>query len=187
MEVYLVRHTAVSVASGVCYGQSEVMLRPEFREDIRDVMKKLPAGFDAVYSSPSSRCQQLASYPGNTQVILDKRLMEMNFGHWEMKKWNEIPEGELLPWTQDFIRHRPPGGESFLSLELRVHAFIRDLLDTDYKRVLIVTHSGPIRHFVRYVLGFPAENFFRITVTAGQAVRLRIGRDKNEGALLGVF
>lgn len=187
MEVFLVRHTAVAIESGICYGQSEVFLRPSYVADIRKVTERLPGDFDAFYSSPSARCQQLASKLNTTQIILDKRLMELNFGTWEMKRWSEIPEDELGPWTKDFINHRPAGGESYFSMELRINTFIKDLLRTGHKKVLVVTHGGPIRHFIKYILKMPSENIFKIQVEAGQIVRLRISEDKNTDALISIF
>src|SRR6218665_495398 len=154
MEIYLVRHTAVAVESGICYGQSGGYLRSSYLNDIREVTARLPADFDAFYSSPSARCQQIAGKLSTSQIILDKRLMELNFGSWEMKRWSEIPEEELVPWTMDFANHTPPGGESFNSLERRINSFIEDLLQTGNKKVLIVTHSGPVRYFLRYILNF---------------------------------
>lgn len=186
MEIYLVRHTAVSIESGICYGQSEVFLRSSYPADIREVTNRLPGDFDAFYSSPSVRCQQLANKLNATQIILDKRLMELNFGNWEMKRWSEIPEEELVPWTRDFINHKPTGGESFFSLELRINEFIRELLQTRHNKVVIVTHSGPIRHFLKYVLKFPSENLFKIQIKPGQIIRLNLSNDKNTDALVGM-
>ena len=42
--------------------------------------------------------------------------MEMNFGDWEMKNWDDIPLEELNPWMQDFVNVRVSNGESFTDL-----------------------------------------------------------------------
>ena len=42
------------------------------------------------------------------------RLMEMNFGDWEMKNWNDIPPEQLNPWMEDFVNIRASNGESFI-------------------------------------------------------------------------
>ncbi|NBA88224.1 alpha-ribazole phosphatase [Emticicia sp. CRIBPO] len=186
MEIFLVRHTEVAIESGICYGQSEVYLRPSYLTDIRKVTDRLPDDFDAFYSSPSARCQQLASKLNTTQIILDKRLMELNFGAWEMKRWSEIPEDELGPWTKDFVNHRPAGGEGYYALELRISTFIKDLLKSGHKKVVIVTHGGPIRHFIKYVLKIPSENIYKIQIEPGQIVRLKISDDKSTDTLISI-
>jgi alpha-ribazole phosphatase len=33
--------------------------------------------------------------------MTDERLLEYNFGDWEMKRWGDIDEVELDPWMQD--------------------------------------------------------------------------------------
>ena len=41
MEIYLVRHTSVNVPAGYAYGQTDVPLRPTFREGSRSRKKDL--------------------------------------------------------------------------------------------------------------------------------------------------
>jgi len=84
MELYLVRHTSVNIPKGLCYGQSEVPLNETFIQEASIVKSKLlPISFYSIFSSPSSRCTSLSEYC-NYAHITDNRLMEMNFGKWEM-------------------------------------------------------------------------------------------------------
>lgn len=79
MKMTLVRHTSVDVPKGVCYGQSDVGLRATFAEEAERVRENLKGRkFDAVYTSPLSRCVKLASFCGYEDAVRDKRLMEMN-------------------------------------------------------------------------------------------------------------
>ena len=41
MDVYLVRHTSVDVPRGVCYGQSDVLLKETFPQEGEGVKAKL--------------------------------------------------------------------------------------------------------------------------------------------------
>jgi len=61
-------------------------------------------------------------------IILDKRLMEMNFGNWELQPWNDIPVEEIKPWMDNFVTVRVPNGESFEDLHERVGEFYSELL-----------------------------------------------------------
>ena len=97
-----IRHTSVAVPRGVCYGQSDVPLAGGFPDEAVIVKRNLEKySFDAVYSSPLSRCLKLAAYCGYDTPILDSRLMEMNFGDWEMKRYDEITDSRLQLWYDD--------------------------------------------------------------------------------------
>ena len=97
MEVILIRHTSVDVPPGVCYGQTDVPLKPTFEQEAAITQENLKnyLPFDHVYTSPLTRCVRLASYCGYPDAERDKRIMEINFGSWEMKPFDrnddEIP------------------------------------------------------------------------------------------------
>ena len=54
MEVILIRHTSVDVPPGVCYGQTDVPLKPTFEAEAAVTAENLKAylPFDHVYTSP---------------------------------------------------------------------------------------------------------------------------------------
>ena len=86
MDVFLIRHTSVDVPAGTCYGHTDVALCPTFPEEAARVKQQLDAHtFDAVYTSPLSRCTRLAAYCGYPDALRDDRLKEMNMGAWEMQ------------------------------------------------------------------------------------------------------
>ena len=95
MEVILIRHTSVDVPPGVCYGQTDVPLKPTFEAEAAVTAENLKTylPFDHVYTSPLTRCVRLATYCGYPDAERDKRIMEINFGDWEMKPFeqNEDP------------------------------------------------------------------------------------------------
>ena len=63
MEVILIRHTSVDVPKGVCYGQTDVPLRDIFEEEASITAQQLQNDvFDAVFTSPLSRCTRLADH-----------------------------------------------------------------------------------------------------------------------------
>ena len=91
MRLTLIRHTSVDVAPGTCYGQTDVPVRSTFAEEAELTRQTLCGKtFDKVYMSPLSRCVKLAAYCGYGDAERDARLMELNFGEWEMRKFNEI-------------------------------------------------------------------------------------------------
>lgn len=143
MKLTLVRHTSVDVEPGTCYGQSDVDLKPTFPEEAAIVRGNLGGKrFDAVFTSPLSRCVRLAERCGYKDAVRDDRLKELNFGEWEMKRFDEITDARLQEWYEDYFNVRPTGGESFADQQIRLKDFIDTLPDKGYGSVLIFAHGG---------------------------------------------
>lgn len=146
MKITLIRHTSVTVEPGICYGQSDVPLAASFSNEAEFIKRKLHQdNFNAIYCSPLSRCLELAKYCGYETPIVDKRLMEINFGDWEMKTWDKISDMQLQHWYDDWINEKPTNGESFQTLIYRVKEFWDELTCLPHKQVAIFTHAGVIR------------------------------------------
>lgn len=177
MEVYLIRHTTPKVDKGICYGQSDVPIMESFMTEAEQLKKQLPVKFDAVYTSPLSRCNALAQLLVAEEIHEDKRLMEMNFGDWEMRNWDDIEQGILNTWMQDFVNVKVPSGENFIDLYSRICAFADELTSYSHKTVAIVTHAGAIRSFVAKVLEIPLRNAFKIPVAYSSVTKLTISGD----------
>ena len=47
-------------------------------------------------------------------VRLDARLVELDFGSWEMHHWDTIPRAQIDAWAADVALYRPGDGESVL-------------------------------------------------------------------------
>lgn len=178
MEVYLVRHTETLCEKGICYGQSDVGILEPYEAVFENILKQLPQ--DAVlYSSPLQRCVILAKHIlANTKIdaiIEDSRLMEMNFGDWEMKNWDAIPETDFTPWMNDFVNVRVPNGESFVDLHQRVSDFLEnELQKRTSKAVVIVAHAGVIRSILCANSGLALKDAFNNKVDFGSVIRVLI-------------
>lgn len=143
MKVIMIRHTSVDVPPGVCYGQTDVALKPSFHTEATEVKKKLEGlSFDAVFTSPLSRCVRLADFCGYPNAIRDERLKELNFGEWEMQRFDEISDPRLQLWYDDYFNIAPTGGESFLDQRLRVENFLTEIKSKGFRSVAIFAHGG---------------------------------------------
>lgn len=170
MEVILIRHTAVDVPSGTCYGQTDVPLRSTFPEEARAVREGLAnhLPFDAVYTSPLSRCTRLATYCGYPDARRDARLLEMNFGAWEMQRYDEIRDPHLEEWYADYLHQPATDGESFEEQLKRVSSFLDELRKQAYRRVAVFTHGGVIVCALIYAgLVRPEEAFSHVPSYGG--------------------
>lgn len=144
MEIVLIRHTSVDVPPGVCYGQSDVPLRPTFPTEAASVLERLKPyrPFDHVFTSPLSRCVRLAGYCGYLDAERDDRLKEIDFGEWEMQPFDHIDDPRLQEWYADYLHVAATGGESFAMQYRRVSHFLGELRTRPYRRVAIFAHGG---------------------------------------------
>lgn len=174
MEVYLVRHTETVCEKGICYGQADVALQEDYIQEFKVIKEQIPA--DAiVYSSPLLRCTLLADYLSNSNYTTDIRLMEMNFGDWEMKNWDDINPSELNPWMQDFVNVRVPNGESFTDLYGRVIDFLENGLHKNTsKPVVIIAHAGVIRSILCKMSNLPLKDAFKNKVDFGSVTKIEL-------------
>lgn len=163
MKLYVIRHTKVDVEPGICYGQSDVGLVASFQAEKAEVIKSIAGNtFDKVWSSPLQRCKKLADeiFPDD-QIVQDSRLMELDFGDWELKNWDEVYSTEEgKKWMENY-QHLPTlNGELYPEMKQRVESFLIDLRRMEYKQVAVVTHAGVIRILKSIITGIPVSELF---------------------------
>lgn len=172
MELILIRHTAPDINKEICYGQSDLDLASSFESELMPILKEL--GTQAkVYSSPLKRCRLLADRIG-TEVLLDDRLMEMDFGDWELKPWNDIPMDEIQPWYDDYVNIRTNNGESLQLLDARLRSFFDEIKALDDDVVVCVTHAGVIRVMNGIINELTLDQIFSLKVKYGEVLRFFI-------------
>jgi alpha-ribazole phosphatase len=134
MDLILIRHPAVGVPTGICYGRSDVPLAADPSAEVQRCLNRIgtlnlrdPVG--AVHASVLSRCTQIAAPLAehfNVAMQADSRLQEIDFGNWEMQAWDAIDRAEIDAWVQDLENARAHGGESVAMLALRVGAWLEE-------------------------------------------------------------
>ena len=187
MTLLFIRHTSVDVEPGTCYGQTDVPLKESFREEASEVKSRLShCHIKAVYCSPLSRCVRLAHFCGFEHPIIDPRLMEMNFGDWEMKKYDEIDDPRLQMWYDDFLNFTPTNGESSMQQRDRLKSFLDDLWKKygsgkkesagadEYTTIAIFTHGGIIIHAMTLLEGITYPQAFARQPHYGDIIPLQM-------------
>ncbi len=110
--------------------------------------------FDAVYASPLDRAITTASIIGNvdkSQVIIDPRLIETDFGRFEKRHYYLMGPAMTLYWALPELFPAPKTVESIASMVQRTSEFLKELETKNYENVLISCHGGIIRAISGYL------------------------------------
>ena len=162
MKLWLARHAQPLIASGICYGVTDVAADEALTLLAAESLARVLPPHMLCRVSPLQRCQQLASAlqqirPDclfNSSTYTDTRLAEMDFGHFEGQLWSAIPKADVDAWTANFGDHRFGGVESANDVLHRVAQALTDCqachsqtqaLVQQVSDVLWITHAGVIR------------------------------------------
>jgi alpha-ribazole phosphatase len=197
MEIYLIRHTTPKIEKGICYGFSDLELADSYKEEVSILSEKMIQYTKKqylknkeeskkteilIYTSPLQRCSILAKdlkfnfqNNFNFKVKEYENLKEMNFGDWELQKWNDINEQELKTWTDNFVTEFVPNGESFEVLNKRVIEFWQENIQPQKGKIaFIVSHAGVIRSILCHALQIPLQKAFSVSIDYGSISKLKV-------------
>ena len=171
-KMLLIRHgESLANRAGIYQGQSvDTSLSPLGKRQARLVALRLKDEKVAcVFTSPSKRTQETARIvlgDGGGMIIRDRRLLEINHGHWEGKSrevvrltWHRL----LEIWKNDPHKAQMPGGENLQDAAQRASCFVRDL-ESSYgnKTVIVVSHDVIIRVLICRVIGLPLSRLWSL-------------------------
>lgn len=171
--IILIRHGRTAWhAEGRYAGTTDVPLDELGLEQAGRVTRYLEdREIDVVYSSPLSRCLELARLVAGAhglEVVVDERLKEIDLGRWDGETYSDILEkdGEILKnWTRDPTSVTIPDGESLAVVQERSMDWFHET-SASYPEgtVIASSHGGPIRTIIAGVIGLPLSSAFRLTV-----------------------
>ncbi|HXJ41309.1 MAG TPA: histidine phosphatase family protein [Bryobacteraceae bacterium] len=179
IHIALLRHAQKDLHGCFC-GHSDPSLSVQGREQLPAIIQNLSQIVpSAIWSSDLRRARETAEpiakhFGLGYKISPDFR--EMNFGNWEGLTWKEVElqyPDDARDWAKLFPHHRPPGGESFLELQVRAADQLEQLAKhAEPGCTLVVTHAGFIRTAVAWVLGVPGERISRIGQNHGALTTL---------------
>ena len=150
MKIWLIRHAKPLVEKGLCYGRLDVRADRSLTELASDNLIKAlseSSGIKVLLTSPRRRTKQLANLLAqrlNISLVEEERLAEMDFGEWEGRLWEDIPNSAIDLWTEDFNNHPFGGGESTGQLLDRVWLLMENA-KSRHEDQIWVTHAGVIK------------------------------------------
>lgn len=171
MNIYLLRHGETSYnADGNKYcGRTDIPLTEKGikqAEAARDILENVK--ISKVYSSPLQRALQTAEIVSkNRDIVIDDRLIEVDFGNWEGKTREEfIKENSSLweKWNEDPTQARAGGvGETASEIIERADSFYSALKESSSnENILVVAHNGINRLYLAHKLGMNLKDYRRI-------------------------
>ncbi|MEM7047619.1 MAG: histidine phosphatase family protein [Pseudomonadota bacterium] len=142
---WLIRHGPVINPGQEIYGQKDVALdtsRPELFAAAARLLPKQGRWF----ASPLSRTMETARRLGGRDMTPIPELIEQNFGTWQGRRSQEVPEREQNPFWECPAHQRPEKGESFTDVTARVAPALEQISRHHGGETLIcVAHGGSIR------------------------------------------
>lgn len=176
VQLWAWRHPRASGAEGRCIGRSDLAVdrrqAKRLAHRIRQTARRegLPRH---VFTSPLQRCaavgRQLRAW--GWQHHVDPALLEMDFGAWDGRRWDEIPRSEIDAWCGDFSTHAPGGGESLCAMFARLAAW-----RARTPEALLVAHAGCMlawRHLASGAAALPRADEWPAPPAHGALWRLR--------------
>ncbi len=187
--VDVLRHGEVA-GGAVLRGVQDDPLTPLGRKQMLEAVGKL-RDWDVVVTSPLSRCHDVAEVlakEAGARLVVEPGFAEMNLGDWEGLSLEalflQFPE-EAEAFMLNPFAHQPPEAEEPEAFQSRVlqawEALGRDFAG---KRVLLVTHGGPLRVIVGAVLGMTRDALVRIETPHACLSRIRVPQGEWKASLV---
>ena len=174
-KIILVRHGETELnRRGVYFGRLDPALNETGRAQILKGKKRVERlHYDFVHASPLLRAYESAKLicGDDRKIILDDRLMELDFGVFEGLSYEEIKERypeECEKHENEWKSYNYECGESPKQLQRRAVKFIKSLDKT--KDHLVVTHWGVIATILSYYFSKGLDSYWKFDIKNGGVV-----------------
>lgn len=167
MKLYLIRHGQTSWnLDGKIQGSQDIELNSTGIIQAEQLSKKIVKDdyeFAKIYSSYQKRAiktAEILSEFTKVDYTLTKGLEEINLGVWEGLSWDEVKKSypsEFNEWYDNRRYTKPPKGEAYQDMLVRVLTAIQEIIHNNEGNILIVTHSAVIMCLQCYITNTPFE------------------------------
>jgi alpha-ribazole phosphatase len=162
LNLYLLRHGKTQ-GKAALNGHTDVAVDESIQANIADLLPK-KYSFSKVYTSPLRRCSRVAELltASNSalRLVIEPRIMELNFGMFDGIPFDELEsEWQALEnfWAAPDL-HPLPSSEPLEHGYDRVIEAWEQIVQQCEQDTLVITHGGPIRYILAYVLGIDWKN-----------------------------
>ncbi len=160
MKILVTRHGKTDWnEEGRLQGRTDIHLNSIGIEQAKETKEKLKnEKIDLIICSPLTRAKQTADIINeerNIPIRYDERLIEMCYGEYEGKIFEEIDYFDF--WNISDLS-KAQGAETINGLLKRVAEYIEELKNYKEENILLVTHNGICRAINAYFNGIPENN-----------------------------
>ena len=157
MKIYLTRHGQTNLnKKKLMQGLTDEPLNEHGIWQAQEARKQIEnVHFDAVYASPLDRAIVTGSIIGacpRDQVLVDERLIEVDFGKYEQKSYYGLGLHMTAYWAWPEVIPAPDSVEHVEHIAARAASFLKELEQKDYETVLVAAHGGIMRGLNGYLL-----------------------------------
>lgn len=181
--IFFVRHGQTATnRDGLLQGRVDTELTDLGREQARRLAEGLRGvPVVRVISSPLRRAGDTAhaiSSIHGLAVDVDERLVELDYGEWDQRRFAEISPQEWDAWRAN-PKFAPPCGESLVDVTARIAEFCDEYVSDDV--VVAVSHVSPIKAAMCLALGVDERASWRMHLDLASITRVA---RRGEGPLL---
>ena len=168
---FLMRHASTDANKEdrfIGSGSPNENINPEGWIDARNVgqfLKETVGKLDVIYCSPIPRClqtaQEIHKLTGG-KIVTDLRLAEADFGDWESKLRQKLPQQEYDQYVNDQNYVIPGSKDTYSKIQERASSFLHELANDNilhHVNVLVVTHKTVGRIMVQRIEGKEQQHF----------------------------
>ncbi|MDD8049690.1 MAG: histidine phosphatase family protein [Thomasclavelia sp.] len=163
MKLYVIRHgeTKYNIQNRIC-GITDLELTDKGKQQALNASKHFEnIKIDRIYVSPLKRAQETAAIINkvtNTDIEVDNRLREINYGTFEGKKGTN----RSFNHVKKNLGMNYPEGESFLNVTTRVYTLIEELINSHpNETILLVCHGGIMRVIETYFTDMTNKEIYK--------------------------
>ena len=135
--------------------------------------------FNRIFSSSRKRArataQAINQYHG-LNIVIDDRIMEINAGDWEGKKFDEFPvlyPQEMYLWDNEPQNFVAPNGEKMADVYRRMVSFVKELAQKyPGESIVLASHGCAIRNLLCWADGLGFEHLAHEVWCANTAVNV---------------
>ncbi|MDO5389997.1 MAG: histidine phosphatase family protein [Eubacteriales bacterium] len=187
MKLVLYRHgeTTLSCGEKRFLGTTDCSLTQRGREQVREAAMQYEGKPRRIYCSPSMRCRESAQIFADVlskrqqlpEIIYRERLREIHMGEWDGKTFSEVKAVYPDAYEErggNLVHFRVPGGETFLEVQKRAVAEIKQIRKEEEGEILVMTHHGVIRTLRCHYQDIPLSKLMEWKLGYGQCCILNI-------------
>lgn len=139
------------------------------------------APYDKIITSPAKRCAAFTQHALQTEqawsVSVEEPWQERSFGDFDGLSFEQVQQqfpDALAHYLQNPYVHTIPNAETFEDFKQRIDQAWSDLIQQNYQRVLLVTHSGPMRLVLQRILLLADPQLFQFELDYAARITIEV-------------